>query len=196
MIVQASLCHGRSRFNDDRLTRHRINRLLCRTLHVVLGSVNNVVAHELTILQGVLATDILVVIHVNDRVLVLGVHMVVVKELGTHEGLAFQLALQLGVLLLQDILVPQLCMEEVTASLNVGNAGLPIDIEQVDTLHSDITEAVQLGFIPNHLIHARAGLDLLPHGIGIGAFEMVLFKNTRDNGGQHTRLALVAFFTG
>ena len=173
--------------------------MIVKTAHsplgIVLGSIKDNVADELAILQRLSALYVLVIVNVNDRVLVLGRYVIVVKELGAAEGLPLELAFKLGILSLKHVLVVKLGMEEITRALNIGNARLPIYVEDIHLLNADIAEPVQLRLVPYRLIYARALLDLLPHYIGIGVLKVVLLKHTRYDRGKHTRLASVAALT-
>ena len=87
-------------------------------------------------------------------------------------------------------------MENVAALLNVGDTRFPVEVQQGHLLNGDIAQAVQLLAVPHHLVCARAGLQLLPHNIRVGGFELVLLQHTRDDGSQLLCLCLVGFFTG
>ena len=174
------------------LTGHTIHH----RLYLVLGSIDDLIAHISAVLQSVSAVHELVVVDLNDRVLVLHVHMVIVKELGTHEGLTLQVVLQVGVELLKHILVAKFSMEEVTAALDILDTGLPVDVQQINTLHADVTQAVELALIPNNLVDTGAGLQLLPHSIRIGCFVLVLLQDAGDNGREHHGLSAVGLLPG
>ena len=197
--INVAVAAGRALNREERVEYVRVHTVIVKTAHsplgVILGSIKNNVAHKFAILKRLSALDILVIIHVNDRVLVLGRYVIVVKELGADEGLSLKLALKLGVTPLEHVLVVSLGMEDVTAALNVGNARLPIDIEKVDALNGYITEPAKLRLVPNDLVNARSRLDLLPHNIGIGVLKAVLLEYARNDRRKHTRLATVATLT-
>ena len=117
--------------------------------------------------------------------------MVVIKEFRGSKCLALQLVLQLGEHFFQHILVVKLGMEEESTGLDIRNTRLPIDIEQVDTLNGDITQAIQLALIPYDLVNTGAGFHLLPHCIGIGGLKLVMFQDAGDNSCQFACLALI-----
>ena len=156
MVIQAGNCH-------------RLNKLLGNSinggLRFILSSKQHLISNILAVLQRVLAVHDLVVIDLDNRVLIRSVHIIVIQELGTHEGFALELAFQLGIELLKHILVTKLSMEEVPAALDIRNTRLPVDIQQIHTLHGDITQAIKLVSIPDNLVNTGAGLQLLPHGL-------------------------------
>ena len=173
--------------------------MIVKTAHshfgIVLGSIKDNVADELAILQRFSALYVLVIVNVNDRVLVLGRHVIVVKELGADKGLTLELTLKLGIFALKHVLVVKLGMEEITGTLNIGHARLPIYVEDIHLLNADIAEPVQLRLVPYRLIYARTLLDLLPHYVTISVLKVVLLKHTRYDRGKHTRLATVSALT-
>ena len=167
-----------------------------RHLRVVLGGIQHLISHELAVLQGSPALDNAAVVDLHHRMLVLGVHIVVVQELGGHEALAFELAFEAGVLLLQQILVHQLRVEQIPAALDIRHTRLPVDIKQIDALNTNITQAIELAGIPHHLVAGGAAFEFLPHGVGIGVLELILFQYAGDDGRQVLGLRLIHVLSG
>ena len=187
VIVEAGLSHGR----PDDLAHVIHDRLL-----FVLRGIKHLVPDELAVVQDVPAIPPAPVIDLDHRGLVLCLHAVIVEELAAHETVAFQLALDLGILLLQHILVHQLCVEQVPALLDIRHTGLPVQVQQIDPRDADIAQAVQLILVPYHLEAAGAGLALLPHGIGVHGLEIILLQDAGDDRAEHRGLLGVRLLPG
>ena len=196
MVIQASFCHRRTSLHHNGHLGCRVNGLLCGPLGLILCGVQHMAFHELTVLQRLLALHILVVVDFDHRVLVLRAYRIVIQELGAGECLSFQLVRNLRELFCQQFLVYQLRMEEEPAFLNVGNARLPIHIQQVHTFHCNVTQAVELALIPHHLVAAGTRLELLPHGITVSCLKVVLFQDAGNNVRKAFGLLLVSSLTG
>ena len=81
------------------------------------------------------------------------------------------------------------------ASLDIRNARLPVDIQQIHLLHGNVAQSMQLTAVPNNLVYAGAGLQLLPHSVAIGLLKLVLLQNAGHNGAEHGCLCLVPFLS-
>ena len=164
---------------------------------IVLAGVEQLVAHELHVVQQRLPAGALdLVVPVHHHALSAGVHGVVVDVLLHINGVAFQLALQLRVLLLQQILVHQVDHKQVPALLNVRDPRLPEQFQQVDLLNGHIAQAVFLAGIPEHAVGRRAVLQLLPPVVGVGLLIVVVLQNHRQDRGEGLGAVLVAALPG
>ena len=68
-------------------------------------------------------------------------------------------------------------MEKVAALLDVGNSRLPVQVEQVALYDGDITQPVELILIPEDLVSAGAGFELLPHNLVVSVLKVVLLHD-------------------
>ena len=185
----------RRALDREELVEHKgIQPVVIQRRALVLCRVQAVGVNVLDVVQNRLAVPFLV-IAIDHDALAVRRYVVVVLEPGRLESLPLQLVLELRVLRFQQVVVHQIRVEEILAVLNVGNARLPEQIQQIHREDGDIPQAVQLGRIPHHLVNARAGLQLRPQRIGIGILKAVLLHDHRHDGGQHLRLFLVVRFS-
>ena len=81
-------------------------------------------------------------------------------------------------------------------ALDVGDARLPEEVQEVDALDRDVAEAAELVGVPADAVGGGAGLELLPHRVRPGALEGVLFEDAGDDGGERLGLGAVVWLTG
>ena len=122
--------------------------------------------------------------------------MVVVKELRGYDAVSPELSVQLRILLHEFVVVPEFGVEKVAALLDVGNARLPVQVEKVAFYDGDITQAVELVLVPEDLVSAGAGLDLLPHHIVVGILKVVLLHDAGHDLGEYVCLGPVLRLSG
>ena len=138
----------------------------------------------------------LVVVHLDDRRLVIGAHRIVIQEFGADDILPLQFSLQLRIPLLQHILVHKLRLEEIPALLDVLHPRLPVQVQQIHPKYADIPHAAKLVLVPNDLVASCSRLALLPHGIVVHGLKIVLLQHTGDDGTKHLCLRLVPLLPG
>ena len=138
----------------------------------------------------------LLVVPVDHHGLVGGVHVVIVEILGDVHGGSTELALKLRIHTDESIVIRKLHMEEMARLLDVLNARLPEEIDDVHLLDADIAETVQLATVPEDAVYARTSLELVVPYIAVGLLKFALVKDYRDDGGQHLSLALIPLLTG
>ena len=68
-------------------------------------------------------------------------------------------------------------MENAFAFLNILNARLPEEIENVNLLDFNIAQAVAFQGIPEYAVNRRACLKLVPPGIAVNLLEAVSLEN-------------------
>ena len=170
MVIQPSFCH----------------------LRLVLRGVKYRVPDIFAVLQRIFPVHPLSVVHFYYGKLVFRAYRIIIQKLRRHKPIAFQLAFQLRVLLHQHLLVPQFRVEKKPALLDVRHPRLPVDVQQVHIFNRNVTQAVQLIFRPHDFVNPGAGFQLLPHGIGIGSFKLVLFQHTWNDVAQHLRFLPVS----
>ena len=167
-----------------------------RILWIIFRSVDHLISHKLAVLQGANPAHLLVVVHIDHRVLVGGVHRIVVEEFGGEEPPSIDPAFQLWVLLQQHLFVLQVCLEKIAGVLDVLFPRLPIEVQQVHLNHGDVPHPVQQFLVPHHLVNAGAGFGLLPHGVGVYLLKSVAFQDTGDNIRQPLGFLLVSCLPG
>ena len=87
-------------------------------------------------------------------------------------------------------------MEEIAAALDVGDARLPVNIQQVHPLNGDVAQSVEPAAVPHDFVYPCACFQLLPHGIGVCVFKVVLLQNTGNDAAEHPRLPAVIGLSG
>ena len=121
------------------------------------------------------------VVPVHNHRFVLGVDLVIMDILNALHRLS--LVLDLWVSLFQYGIVNHRGIKEICAVLNVRYTGLPEQIEHRRTANGDIPQTVFGFIVPCHTIRRRARLALVPHGVGIDAFEVVVLGDDRQDFG-------------
>ena len=183
---------------------HHGTAIFVRAHQLRLGGLNRVVLrgiqhrfpHVLAVLQYLSALHVGVIVPVHHQRLVAGVHRVVIEIAAQGKITPPQLALQLGILRQQLVVVHQLRGEEVGAVLNVRHARLPEQVQQIHPLHADVAQPAQLRAVPEHAVHGAAGLQLVPPGGGIRPLELVFLQHHRQNAAQPLSLLPVVRLTG
>ena len=166
-------------------------------LRLVLAGKQHLAAHEFAVVQHRLAQPCgLFVVPVHHHALVAGVHVVVVDILLDVDDLAPQLALQLGILLLQQVVVFQVHHEQVPAGLQIRDPRLPEDVQDVHKPDVHVSQAVLERLVPEHTLGAHAVLQLVPGRLGIGMLILVALKYHRQHGAQCLGVALVLALPG
>ena len=122
----------------------------------------------------------LFVIPVHHHTLAGGVELIVVDVLGHVQALS-GVAFQLGVFRHQLLVVLQAQAEQVRALLNVAHARGPVQHQQVHALHADVAKAPSQRRVPEHTLHAGAGLELAPPGVAVHLLIVALLQNHRDD---------------
>ena len=158
---------------------------------LVFRGVKQRVADVLDIVQHLPALFPLLVVAVDHCALAARRDGVVADEAARREAAAAQRAPQLWPALLQLLVILQRGVEKIAAVLDVRHARLPEEVEQVHRADRDVAQPVQPGGVPHHLVNARAGLQLLPQGVGIDVLKAVLRQDHRDDRAEHGRLGVV-----
>ena len=122
----------------------------------------------------------LFVVPVHHHTLAGGVQLIVVDVLGHVQALS-GVAFQLGVFRHQLLVVLQAQAEQVRALLNVAHARGPVQHQQVHALHADVAKAPSQRRVPEHTLHAGAGLELAPPGVAVHLLIVALLQNHRDD---------------
>ena len=193
VVIQPRLGHGppgRLLHNAPVRQRQRVIFLF----RIVLRRLQNRIAHQLCKVQHLPSVLIFLVIPVHHHRLVVEVDDVVRVVLLLHLLLGVEFSPQLRVLLDQQIVVHHLRQEDVLRLLQIPDARLPEERQNIHWLHRDIPEAVQLRRIPLHVPDERALLELRPLAVRIDLFEVVLFQNDRQHRGKLRRLLPVVRF--
>ena len=155
VVVKAPILHGR----------------------VVLAGIQHHPVAELAVVQHRLsAGQSLFVVPVHHHALVAGVHTVVMDVL-CHVQAASGMPLQLRVLSLQPVVVRQAQAEQVRAVLDVLHARLPVQHQHIHAPDADVAQAPSQHRIPEHTLHAGAGLELAPPGVAVGCLVVALFQH-------------------
>ena len=146
--------------------------------------------------QGLALGGDLLVIPVHHHAFLGHIHLVIVDVLLDVDDLAVQLALEVGIFLLQQVIVPQGNDKQVPAVLDVGDARLDEQIEHIDKGDVDIAHAVLQPVVPKGPLCRHAMLELVPGSIGIGLLVVVPLEDHRQNGAQRVSIALVIPLSG
>ena len=192
---------GRTLFGEHHIQDNGVQAVvvvaILAVLGVVLGGIQQVITHELDVVEDGFAVgglDFVIPVHHNG--LVAGVHGIVVEVLFHIHGVALGLALQLRVFLIQEIFVHQLHNEQVAAVLDIGNAGCPEQFQQVDFLHVHVAQSVFLVLVPEHAVGSGTVFQLLPPVVGVCLLIVVVLQQHRQDGGKHFRAFFVGFLPG
>ena len=153
------------------------------------------VAHEFAVVQHRFGALPLLVVPVNYRRLLRGIHPVF-EYIAVSCLLGSQLALQLGVLLQKQIVVPQPQIEDVSRLLDVRNAAFPIEIQHVNAVDADVAQAVQLVRVPEDSVDTRTGFQLVVHDPVVGVLKVLLLQNDRQDAAQDLGQLLVSLLPG
>ena len=165
-------------------------------LRVILAGVQQGGAYELDVVQRRPAAGCLdLVIPVHHHALFAGVHTVVIDVLFYINYLALLLALKFRIFLFQQVVVHQIDDEQIPALLDIRNARLPKQVQQVDVPDLNVTQPVVLLAVPEHTVSSRAVLQLLPPVVGIHLLEMVVLLHHGKDLAQHLCALLVALLT-
>ena len=196
-----SEAHRRSLLGKEHIQHHRVEAVVIPAplpvVRVVLAGIEQGVPYEFYIVQYRLSgRAALLVIPVHHHALAAGVHRVVVDVLLDVDGPSAQVPLVLRVLLLQQLLVHQLREEQVAGLLDVGDARLPEQFEQVDLPDVDVAQAVLLLGVPKHTVGRRAVFELVPPVVRISLLIVVVLQQDGQDGGQRPCALLVAALPG
>ena len=142
-------------------------------------------------MQHVPAQEFLLVVHVDDGGFAVGAHAVVIEKARGGKAHGLELPGKLGVLGGERVVVLQPRVEKIRAVLHVAHPRLPEHVQKVDALDGDIAEAARLLGVPAHAVDARAGLELLPHPVGVGLLKGVLLQDHGQDLGEDARLGPV-----
>ena len=159
---------------------------------VVLRGVEDGLAAELAVVEPA----VLLVVPVHHQGLVGGIHGVVVEIAAHREGAAPQFARQLGVLGKQLLVVHQLRGEEVGGILDIGDAGLPEEVEEVHAPQADVAQTAELAAVPEHAVDGAAGLQLVPPGVAVDPLEAVVLEDHGQHAAEAAGLVGVAGLPG
>ena len=159
---------------------------------VVLARVEQVAPGEFHEVQRCAAAgQRLFVVPVDDDALVRRVHRVVVQILRQLHTAAAGTRVGPGG---GDVVVIHECAhEEVAAGLNVGDARLPEQIQQVELPHGHVAETAAAGAVPEHAVGRAPVLELIPPRVRPHLLEVRLFQHRRHDGRQCLRVRLVGF---
>ena len=171
-------------------------RFPCRLAQkvLVLACVQEGRTHVLAVVQHVPAQEFFLVVHVDDGGLAVGAHAVVIEKARGGKAHGLELPGKLGVLGCERLVVLQPRVEKIRAVLHVAHARLPEHVQKVDALDGDIAEAARLFRVPAHAVDARAGLELLPHPVGVGLLKGVLLQDHGQDLREDARLGPVVGF--
>ena len=200
MVIPAPLRHagaaGHLLHHRRAVLVHTAELGLRRLPGVVLCGIQHRFPHILAVLQHLPAIHLRVIVPVHHQRLVGGIHRVVIEIAAQGHVAPAQLSLQLGIGRQQLLVVLQFGREEVGALLDVGDAGGPEQVQQIHPLHADVAQAVQLAAVPEYTVHGAAGFQLVPPGGGIGALELVLLQDHRQDAAQPLGLQPVVRLAG
>ena len=152
--------------------------------------------HKLAVVEHLSAPHLLFVVPVDDGGFVRGIHPILVYIPVSRLGAAGKLALQHGVALQQQIVVPEPQVKDVAALLQIRHAVFPEEVQQVNPLNAHISQAVQLFRIPEDTVDAGAGLQLVVHHPVVGFLKVLLLQNHRQDAFQSFRRFPVPFLPG
>ena len=173
-------------------------------LRVVLAGIQNTLAHILAVMQHAPP----LVIPVHNKAFVARVNALIILVSLRRQPLP-QVVFGKRPLLQNHLVVHQLHMEHVPARLYVGNAGLPVQVQQVHQPQVNVAQAPVLGPVPKHTLHRRAVLQLVPPGVAVHLLVIVLVQRHRQyarkllgrvgiilRAGQHVGLRVVVHRVG
>lgn len=89
------------------------------------------------------------------------------------------------------VVVHERAHEEVAAGLNVRDARLPEQVQQVELAHGHVAEAVAPGAVPEHAVGRAPVLELVPPRIGPHLLKVRLFQHGRHDGRQRLRVRFI-----
>ena len=164
-------------------------------LRIVLAGIQQGRTHEFDIVQrrpAVRRLDLVIPVHYHA--LVAGVHAVVVDILFNVHDFTLLLALQLRIFAVQQVVVHQIDNKQVPTLLDVCDARLPEQIQQVDVPDLDVPQTVVLPAIPEHAVGRRAVLQLLPPVVRVNLLKVVILLHHRQYLTQRLGALLVALF--
>ena len=200
MVVPAPLAHGQAHRhllqNGCAVLAHPGHALLGGHGAVILRGVEHRVPHEFAVLQHLPAALGGVVVPIHHQGLIRGVHRVVVEEPAHGQAAASQLARKLRIHPQQLLVAHKLRGEEVLRILNVPHSRLPEQVQQVHPADGNISQPAQLTRVPEHAVGGAAAFELVPPGVGIGAFELILLEYHRQDPCQLSGLLAVALLPG
>ena len=129
------------------------------------------------------------VVPVDDDALVRRVHCVVVEILRQLHAAASGTRIRpCG---RNVVVVHERAYEEVAAGLNVGDARLPEQVQQVELPHGHVAETAASGAVPEHAVGRAPVLELVPPRIGPHLLKVRLFKHGRHDGRQRLRVRFI-----
>ena len=82
-------------------------------------------------------------------------------------------------------------MEEVPAALDVSNAALPEQVQDVHLPDGDVTQALHGIGIPQHGVDAGTAFQLVVTDLVVDLLKIVLLQNHRDDGAEDFGLLFV-----
>ena len=165
-------------------------------LGIILGGKQHRISHILAVMQYLPFSDPALVVPIHNQGLILGLAGILLMVFFQRQGTAAQLALQLGVHLLQLLIVPGLYTEEVLGLLNIRNTGLPEQIEYIHLTKADITQPVQLFRIPENAGYLGAASELIIPAITVNLLILAMIQDYRDHRRQLLCLRLILLLTG
>ena len=89
------------------------------------------------------------------------------------------------------VVVHERAHEEVAAGLNVGDARLPEQVQQVELAHGHVAEAVAPGAVPEHAVGRAPVLELVPPRVRPHLLKVRLFQHRRHDGRQCLRVRFI-----
>ena len=132
----------------------------------------------------------LFVVPVDDDALVRRVHCVVVEILRQLHAAASGTRIRpCG---RNVVVVHERAHEEVAAGLNVGDARLPEQVQQVELPHGHVAETAAAGAVPEHAVGRAPVLELVPPRVRPHLLEVRLFQHRRYDGRQRLCVRLVS----
>ena len=159
---------------------------------VVLARIEQVAPREFDQVQRrAAAGQRLFVVPVHDDALARGVHRVVVQILRQLHAAAA--GPRVGPGGGNVVVVHERAHEEVAAGLNVGDARLPEQVQQVELAHGHVAEAVAPGAVPEHAVGRAPVLELVPPRIGPYLLKVRLFQHGRHDGRQCLCVRFILF---
>ena len=186
MLIKAGLSH--------RLT-DLISHLIILGYQIIFRSEKHLISTILTVLQSVLAVDLLMIVNLNDGNVISRI-MLIIEKLGRNKRLTLQFPLCGGVVFFDLCAGNQLCVEEIPGLLNIRDLRLPVKIQQVYGGNANITQATQFVTVPDNLVHASSRLAFTPHRHRIHILELILLKDAGNDRTQGLCLLLICRLPG
>ncbi len=123
----------------------------------------------------------LLVIPIYHQRLFRKIYRIVRPVTGKHHAAPAEFSRQLRIRRQQRLIVLQFQIKHILRLLDIRYARLPKQVQHIHGPNRNISQSAKLLLVPVHAPHACTLLHLLPAGIGVDLFKIVLLQNARND---------------